>query len=63
MYMEGSTKGFLAILFAVLLVVCVAFWEQTKLVARIIFDLIALNARAALQPLLEFLHQHSPFSH
>ena len=61
--MEGSTKGFLAILFAILLVVSIAFWSQTQFVARFIYDLIVLNGRAALQPVLEYLHQHSPFSH
>jgi len=61
--MEGSTKGFLAILFAVLLVVSIAFWEQTKFVGRFLFDLIVMNGYAFLQPFLEYLRQHSPFTH
>jgi hypothetical protein len=61
--MEGSTKGFLAIVFAILLVVSIAFWPQTKFVARFLSDLIVMNGRTGLQSLLEYLHQHSPFAH
>ena len=62
MYMEGSTKSFLAIVFAILLVVSIAFWSQTLFVARFIYDLVFMNARDAYQNLQQYLHQHWPFA-
>ena len=64
--MEGTTKGLLALMAAVLLVVSVAFWPQTKFVARFLYDLIIMNAKTAFQDLYHFLQQywqlHKPFS-
>lgn len=58
MYMEGSTKGILAILAAVLLAVALAFWPQTKFVARFLFDLIVMNSKIGFQDLLLSLQQY-----
>ena len=58
MYMEGTTKGILAILAAALLVVALAFWPQTKFVARFLFDLVVMNSKIGLQDLLLSLQQY-----
>lgn len=66
MYMEGSTKGILSVLAATLLAVAVAFWPQTKFVARFLYDLLIMNAKIGIQDLLFFLQQywqqHNPLS-
>jgi hypothetical protein len=58
MYIEGTTKGILAILAAVLLVVALAFWPQTKFVARFLFDLVVMNSKIGFQNLLLSLQQY-----
>ncbi|GEM_PF-5677079 len=67
MYMEGSTKGLLSLLAAILLVVSVAFWPQTKFVARFLYDLLIMNALDGIHYLVTSLQQywqlHNPLSH
>lgn len=58
MYMEGTTKGILAILAATLLVIALAFWPQTKFVARFLFDLLAMNGKSGFQDLLYTLEEY-----
>ena len=58
MYMEGTTKGILAILAATLLAVALAFWPQTKFVTRFLFDLLVMNGKSGIQNLLHFLDQY-----
>ena len=66
MYMEGSTKGFLAVLFAVLLAVSLAFWPETKFVLRFLGDLLFMNGRDGWHSLMTYLHlfwqNHNPFT-
>jgi hypothetical protein len=61
MYSEGSTKGILAILAAILLVVAIAYWQKTLFTLGFIWDLIVINSRPLLQNISEFLSRHWPF--
>lgn len=66
MYMEGSSKAILAVLLAILLAACLAFWPQAKFVARLLTDLIYMNARDGWHSLVTYLQlfwqQHNSFS-
>lgn len=61
MYVEGSTKGFLAILAAILAVVASAYWHQTLFVFRFLWDIFVLNVQPLLRHGMEFLRQYWPF--
>jgi hypothetical protein len=61
MYMEGSTKAFVAVIFAILLVLAITFWPQTKFLARFSYDLARLNLKALLESLIQYILHHWPF--
>jgi len=58
MYSEGSGKGMLAVLAAILGAVAFAFWSQTKFILLFFWQLLLLN----LQPIFDFFSHHWPFA-
>ncbi len=56
MYSEGSSKGILAILGAVVLAAAASNWTQTKFLLKFLWDLVVLNTSPILHQIGLLLH-------
>jgi hypothetical protein len=61
MYSEGSSKGMLAILGAILLVIGAIYWRQSLFILGFIWDLMVIDSRPILDNIGQFISNHWPF--